>query len=328
MQKFSIYFLLCLLFWSNTFLSCGQTPNSTPQPATLTATEEKVSLTIVSGSLYGTLLLPTNKQKPTLVLIIAGSGATDRNGNNPMITNNSLKFLAEDLAKVGYASLRYDKRGIAESKAAMTKEEDLRFEDYAKDVVAWVDWLKKDNRIGKIVVLGHSEGALLGKIAVQQIKVAGFISLAGAGRPIHEVIAEQLNKQPEQLQKESKQITDSLLLGKTVSNVPFYLMSLYRPSVQPYLISWFKYKPAEEIAKISCPVAVVQGTTDTQVQLKDAQNLAAAQPKAKLVVIENMNHVLKQASSQPNENMATYSNPTLPLHPELVKQLEVFLKGL
>ncbi len=316
--------LRCYLFISVFFFAISsifaQTSNN--------FTEENLKIPQAVGELAGTLVLPNNVQKPSVVLLIAGSGATDRNGNNTFAKNNSLKMLAEALAQQGFASLRYDKRGVGESAKAMTQEEDLRFDDYVNDAEQWILLLQKDKRIGKIVVLGHSEGALIGTLAAQKAKINGYISLAGAGRPITEVITEQLAKQPEQIRKESKQIMDSLLMGHTVKNIPLYLVALYRPSVQPYLISWFRYSPATEIAKLQCPLLIIQGTKDLQVMLQDAENLHKAAPKATYTTIDNMNHVLKDIGEDANENMASYAQPDRALHVNLVPIIVQFLKKL
>src|SRR5579859_7330981 len=108
--------------------------------AITTTAEELVQLKTPSGTIYGTLLVPSAPKRMPVVLLIAGSGPTDRNGNSAMLPapNNSLKMLAEALAARNIASLRYDKRGIGESKAAMTAEKDLRFDTYVDDAVAWV----------------------------------------------------------------------------------------------------------------------------------------------------------------------------------------------
>src|SRR6476469_1360645 len=127
--------------------------------------ETPVVLHTATGDLFGTLMLPANFSKGPVALIIAGSGPTDRNGNNPVMKNESLRMLAQGLATHAIASLRYDKRGIAESKAAMKGEANLRFEDYIKDAQDWIDLLKKDKRFTKVVVIGHSEGSLIGMVA-------------------------------------------------------------------------------------------------------------------------------------------------------------------
>lgn len=104
------------------------------------------------------------------------------------------------------------------------------------------------------------------------------------------------------------------------------LLSIFRPSVQPYLISWIKYDPAIEIAKLKIPVLLIQGTTDLQVTVNDAKLLSEAKPEAKLVIIKNMNHVLKESSSDVQENSATYRNPELPLKSELIDNIFKFVR--
>jgi hypothetical protein len=286
--------------------------------------EKVISIETGIGKLEGSLLTSDVKGSNTVALIIAGSGPTDRNGNNPSMTNNALKMLAEELALVGISSLRYDKRGIGQSKAAGLKEIDLRFDHYINDARHWIDYLVTLNNFNKIIVIGHSEGSLIGMIASQQTNVDKYISLAGAGQPIDLTIRAQLKAQPPIVLKQSTPILDKLLKGKTVDNVPVFLNALFRPSIQPYMISWFKYDPRLEIAKLNKPVLIVQGDTDIQVSLTDADNLAIANNKAKKVVIKNMNHIFKQATLNRQANLLTYSQPDLPIKAELIKVISDF----
>lgn len=230
--------------------------------AALAQTEEPVTLKTETGNIEGTLLLPDAKLPVPVVLIIAGSGPTDRDGNNPMMKNNSLKMLSAELAKKGIASLRYDKRGIAQSQPAGLKEADLRFENYIQDAESWIKLLKQNKNFSKVIVIGHSEGSLIGMVASQNENVAKFISIAGIGQPADMTFREQLKAQPPFVLEQSAPILDELVKGKTVENVPQMLFSLFRPSVQPYMISWFKYDPQKEIAKLKKLVLIVQGTTD------------------------------------------------------------------
>src|SRR6202008_3030166 len=157
--------------------------------------EEAITLKTSTGEIKGTLLLPALKTKIPLVLIIAGSGPTDRNGNQSSAENNSLKLLAEELAKNGIASVRFDKRGVGESAGAFEDESALRFDTYVSDVSGWIDFLAPDKRFGKLIVAGHSEGSLLGMAAAaKSTKVSAFISIAGAGRPADEILKEQFSK--------------------------------------------------------------------------------------------------------------------------------------
>jgi uncharacterized protein len=291
--------------------------------------ESEILLKTSTGDISGTLTVPVKPKKSPVVLIIAGSGPTDRDCNSPLgIKTNAYKMLAESFAENGISTLRFDKRGIAKSKSAGPSERELSFETYINDAVEWINLLKKDKRFSNMIVLGHSEGSLIGIVAAGQAGISKLISLAGTGGPADTILRKQLKSQlPPQLMAESNAILDSLRNGKTVSKVNPVLVSLYRPSVQPYLISWIKYDPSAEIKKLKIPVLIVQGTTDIQVSVEDAKLLSAAKPDAKLLIIENMNHILKESEADRQKNIATYSNPELPLKQGLVKELVSFIKS-
>ena len=300
--------------------------------------EEAVKLETPVGNLYGTLLLPRSKRKVPVVLIIAGSGPTDRNGNSPLLkgSNNSLKLLAEGLAAQGIVSLRFDKRGIGESGKemllaaqktnTMPREEDLSFDNFIDDAVLWGQKLRGDKRFSGVTIAGHSEGSLIGMVAAQKMKADAFISIAGAGRSIGQILLEQLKPQlSPDLMKSAENILNRLAAGETVEIVPTVLHIVFRPSVQPYMISWLRYDPAKEIAKLSIPVLITQGTTDIQATMQDVKLLAAANPSAKVLLIEGMNHVLKAVSNDRDKQVASYSDPTLPVVPELVNEISRFI---
>ncbi|MCB9220174.1 MAG: alpha/beta hydrolase [Ignavibacteriales bacterium] len=289
-------------------------------------TGKNVILETSTGNLEGSLLVTPIKTKMPVALIIAGSGPTDRDGNNPMMTNNSLKLLALGLEENGIASLRYDKRGIGKSKDAGLKEIDLRFENYVDDAESWIDYLRKDSSFSEIIVIGHSEGSLIGMIAANNKKVDKYISLAGAGESANKIIRRQLASQPPTVLESSLKIISQLEKGETTEDIPQILANLFRPSVQPYIISWFKYDPLIEIAKLNIPVLIVQGTTDLQVNLDDAENLAKTNPNVKLQIIEGMNHILKEADMDRQRNIETYSNPELPLKDGLIDLIVEFIK--
>lgn len=285
-----------------------------------------IEMVVYNGadSLYGTLLLPKDVERPPVVLIISGSGPTDRNGNQFGMVNNSLRFLAQDLALKGIASVRYDKRGVGKS-TCQQAEIELLFEHFINDAACWLSELKHTNKFSNIFVAGHSEGSLIGMVAAKRGGANGFISIAGTGRRIDEVLLEQLSIYPEVMVNTSKVILDSLLMGEYVNNVSPLLYSLFRPSVQPYMISWLKYNPAEQLALLTIPVLIIQGTTDIQVQVKDAELLKEAKANAELAIIEGMNHVLKYADAERTKNLNTYSNSELPVVPEMIDVISEFI---
>lgn len=293
-------------------------------------TEDSITLTTPTGDIHGTLLIPGLENPVPVVLIIAGSGPTDRNGNQPAMKNNSLKMLAEGLCSNGIASLRFDKRGIAKSRGAIKNESELSFETYIEDVRRWVDLLKKDRRFSSVNIVGHSEGSLLGMIACEgNPNVAKYISVAGIGVSMDNTLKEQLSKQLAShpaLKDSCFLYINKLKKGETFSNVDPSLLALFRPSVQPYLISTFKYNPQEEIKKLAIPILIVQGNTDIQVNVADANLLAAANSNAKKLIIENMNHVLKNCSGKDlTEQMPTYTNPDIPIDGRLVGEIAAFV---
>lgn len=288
--------------------------------------EQIVKLKTKTGTIEGTLLAQKGKTDIPVALIIAGSGPTDRDGNNPMMKNNSLKMLATELLKSGIASLRYDKRAIGKSRNAGLKEIDLRFETYIDDAKGWIDFLKKNKRFTQIIVIGHSEGSLIGMIASHEKGVYKFISIAGIGESADKILKDQLKVQPPEVLDIALPIIDKLVKGEIVTDVNPMLYSLFRPSVQPYMISWFKYDPSKEIAKLKIPVLIVQGSTDIQVSEKDAKILAQANQKAEKRIIKGMNHIFKEAELDRLKNIQTYNQPELPIKPELIEAIVSFIK--
>ncbi len=282
-----------------------------------------VEIQVDSAHLKGTLSIPTNLKKMPVALIIAGSGPTDRDGNNQMMKNNSLKMLSDSLISRGIATLRFDKRGIGESIVNKFREDKLTVDTYINDAKHWLEFLKKEKKFTKIIVIGHSEGALIGmNIANQANK---YISLAGAGFPADEILKTQLSKQAKGIKDYSYAVLDSLKQGKTVQKINPLLYSLFRPSVQPYLISWFKHDPRLDLQALKVPILLIQGSKDIQISMADVESLHQAMPTAEMIIIENMNHVLKIISGNDlNENIQSYKNPNLSISASLVEAITRF----
>jgi uncharacterized protein len=263
-----------------------------------------------------------------VALIIAGSGPTDRNGNSVGApgTNDAYRMLAEALAQRGIASVRYDKRGVAASGAAAGSETELRFETYVQDAAAWLRLLRMDPRFSAVSVIGHSEGSLVGMLAAREAGADAFISLAGIARRASDILRDQLRPSlPPALLQANEQILQRLERGEQTDSVPTELAALYRPSVQPYVISWFRYVPGEEIARLSIPTLIVQGSTDIQVGVAEAEELARRSPSARLEIVEGMNHVLKRVSGGLAEQRPAYFDPSLPIMEELVEVTAGFI---
>jgi uncharacterized protein len=299
-------------------------------PRAILAIESDYRLETPTGVIYGTIEVAPATPSP-VVLIVAGSGPTDRNANSlgMGLHTDAYKLLASDLAQKGIASLRYDKRGIGASESAISTEKDLTFDTYVDDAAAWLRKLRADGRFTKIIVAGHSEGSLVGMIAAARAPADAFVSLEGAGRPIPAVLREQLKpKLSPELYAKADAIITSLQNGTTVADVPPDLNVLFRPSVQPYIISWFKYDPAVEITKLRVPITIVQGTADVQVTMADAQALHNAVPSSRLVVVQGMNHVLKDVPDVSSQAaiMKGYTDPSLPVDPRVVAAVATALQ--
>lgn len=303
---------------------------SLAQAASPTVLQRPINLDTDQGTLHGSLLLPRGDTPPPVVLIIAGSGPTDRDGNNPAGGRiDNLKRLALLLANEHIASVRYDKRGVAASQPATPDERDLSVERYVADAVAWGQKLKADPRFGPLIVLGHSEGALIASLAAEQAGASAVITLAGSGRPVDQVLREQLAQRlkPDDLAR-GNALIDRLQAGQTSLDVPGPLREVFRPSVQPYLISLFRQDPAAAFARLKVPALIVQGRNDVQVEVEDARRLQAAKPDAELVLVDGMNHMLRISPRDISEQRDSYNNPELPLASALGTRVVDFIHGL
>lgn len=287
-----------------------------------------IELNTPTGTLYGSLVLPKSDKPVPVVLIIAGSGPTDRNGNNTQGgRNDSLKKLAWHLAQNNIASVRFDKRGIAESRPAAPDERTLNLDQYVTDAVAWGNKLKADPRFADVFILGHSEGALIASLAAPGMDAAGVISIAGTARPVGQVLREQLqrNNMPPALLQRSFELIHALESGRTDDNVPEALHVIFRPSVQPYLISLLRYDPAKAFAALKMPALIIQGTHDIQVDVNDARLLKAAKPDADLALIDGMNHVMRIVPMDIKRQVQSYNDPNQRLSSELGDKIVRFV---
>lgn len=299
-------------------------PASFPRPYP----EEEITLEAKGVTLSGSLVTPVNDSKRVAILLIAGSGPTDRNGNSPLLpgANNSLLQLADSLAAHGIASLRYDKRGIGKSRftdnASIVNSTIM---DIAADAEALFGVLRQKG-YKRIMIAGHSEGSLIGLLIANKVKADGFISLAGAGRKAAVLLKEQTRSQfTDALFQEFTLALDSLEKGMRVTKVNPSLLNLLAPAVQPYLQSWLPLDPAALISQLSCHALIVQGTKDLQVTEADARALHTARPAAKLLLVDDMNHVLKIVKGNDRAaNINAYSDPSLALPGTLITGIVAF----
>jgi pimeloyl-ACP methyl ester carboxylesterase len=314
-----VYFFVLTIFFVITLSAHAQT-------------ETPVAYKGLSAAISGTMSMPDNASgKIPVVLIISGTGTLDRDGNSEKlnIKSNAYKLLAQDLAKSGIASLRYDKRRVGQSQMR-DKEDNLRFDDYVDDAIGLINMLKDDKRFSKIIVLGHSEGSLVGMLAVAETEGSSnaFISVEGFGRRADYLLKEQMKSQPGYMADGFNRILDSLKVGSVQKQVDISLYPYIRPSIQNYLMSWLRFDPTDELKKVRVPVMIVQGTTDLQMPVIEGDKLKHVRSSYTYALMRGMNYVLRDAPEDKEKNIATYTQPDLPLKPEFVTAVTDFVKSL
>ncbi|HWH22234.1 MAG TPA: alpha/beta fold hydrolase [Allosphingosinicella sp.] len=283
------------------------------------------------GPLKGKLIAV---ERGPVALIIPGSGPTDLDGNSPLgVTAATYRLLGEALAEQGISSVRADKRGMFSSKAAIPNANAVTMADYVGDVRSWTDVIRKETGARCVWLIGHSEGALVALLAAQQVpNLCGSILVAAPGRPVGEVLRGQLRANPANapILDDALRAIATLEKGERVDPSAMHpaLMSLFNPDVQGFLISLMAVDPAKLAAAHSKPLLIVQGESDIQVGTSDAGRLAAANPKAKLVMLPKVTHTLKEAASESREaSLATYRDSSLPVAPGVVKAIAEFIKA-
>jgi esterase/lipase len=276
-------------------------------------------------TLPGTLSYPSTKEKLPLVIFIHGSGPVDRNGNQiPMGYNAAyIQQLADSLSTHNIAFYRYDKRTSNTENLKKAIEKGMNFTDFVADAKLAFQHFKNDSRFKSIYVIGHSQGSLIGMLLAQEVALDGYISLAGPSEPISVTILKQLEKQP-QIHDKAKEHFNELKTTDTIQQVHPFLLSLFAPSQQKFIKEWDAFNPSEEIVKVTCKTLILQGDSDLQVTVEDANALHHAKPNALLAIIPNMNHVLKTVDS--STNMASYKTPNFPLSEGLLTEIINFIQ--
>lgn len=305
-------YLFAFLFSLVSFLSFSQEVNYT---------ESELA---INQHVDGTLMLPNGVSKPNIAIIIAGSGPTDRDGNQNFMKTNALKKLAIGLAKQNIASFRYDKR-IVKQIREKNIDENILFDDFVTDAKSVLIYFKNREDFNKVYCIGHSQGSLVAMLALQEFGADGLISLAGAGQPIDQVILDQINTTAPIFYEDSKRVLDSLRNGKTNPDFPLALASLFNMGVQPFMINWIQYDPRKIIKDLNMPILIINGTKDLQVSEKEAQALHEANPNSQLVILDNMNHVLVPIEGDNLENSKSYNESQRALHEDLIPTLADFI---
>ncbi|MCB0427237.1 MAG: alpha/beta hydrolase [Mangrovimonas sp.] len=283
--------------------------------------EQEISINKI---IDGTLLLPKTNSSEHLAIIIAGSGPTDRDGNQNFMKSNSLKKLAQALTRNGIATFRYDKRTVKQIKQNKI-DKNTMFDDFITDAIAVLDYFKNQGAFKDITIIGHSQGSLIGMVAAQQ-GADKFVSLAGAGQTIDEIITFQVGKSAPGLVESTKKTFDVLKTGETTTDFNPMLASIFNIELQPFIISWMAYNPQNELKKLHIPVLLINGTKDLQVTVDEANLLKEAYPDATLKIIENMNHIMFVIEGDEMENIKSYNESSREISLEVVNSITNFIK--
>lgn len=275
----------------------------------------------LNAHIDGTLLIPENNSRSKLVILIAGSGPTDRDGNQSFMKNNSLKKIAEFLSNSGIASFRYDKRIVKQIRTG-TIDDNIRFDDFVTDAKSVIEYFKPTYET--IVVAGHSQGSLVGLLALES-GASGFISLAGAGKSIDAILVDQISKTAPMFLDDTKRVLKSLKEGQTTSDFPAALGSIFNLDIQPFMMNWMQYDPAKILSEQSIPTLIINGTKDLQVGVDEAKLLDNSAQHSTLIIVENMNHVLVKIEGGDLENAKSYNESDLPIAKEVTKAMLDFI---
>jgi pimeloyl-ACP methyl ester carboxylesterase len=307
--------------------------------ATLALARPAISQTTIieapgpEGPLAGAMTGPAGADVP-VVVIIPGSGPTDRDGNNTYgIRAASYRLIAEGLAGRGIASVRIDKRGMFGSVRATAHGDAVTMDDYATDMHSWATTIRNLRGARCVWLLGHSEGGLTALAAARKPEgICGLLLASTPGRPLGDVMREQLRANPANapLLSQAEGIIADLEAGTRVEAGAMHtaLLPVFRPSVQGFLISVLALDPARLLADYKGPVLILQGLSDIQVGRVDAERLHQARPDTELVLLPKVSHALKAVASDDRAaNLETYRNPDLPLAEGVVDALARFVKG-
>ena len=305
--------------------------------------EEEV---MVTGEfpLAATLGLPDGEGPFPAVLIVAGSGNGDRDGNieKAKFFPNMYRDLAGFMGEQGFVTLRADKRGSGKSEGDFNT---TGMYDLVEDIVSLASYLDHHPKVERIILLGHSEGCTLITAANAKRPVDGLIFLAGGAESLSDALKRQRDIAREELM-EMKGLKGGLIrLTKAYNKVEKQaekfngkILATEEPVIkyqfQKINAKWYRehlhYNVFEDLEKATCPAVAINGSTDIQVTPEKAHDLGNyVKGSAESYVIEGMNHLLKENSERAsvlNVMKGYKADMGKPLHPELKEKLSHWLR--
>jgi len=296
-------------------------------------------VTFASGSLHlaGTLLLPASDGQWPAVLLIPGSGQVDRNENATKLHINAFRDIAVHLSEQGIATLRYDKRGVGASGGNFW---DTGFFDNVTDAGAALGCLRsqKEVRSDKVLLLGHSEGALTAtRLAATGVDVTGVILLAGPAQNGEDVLRWQAQQVIAGMRGFNRFVINLFHIDvrkaqkKQLDKIKKSTKNWYRVQFIAKLnAKWFRefmaYNPAGDLPKIQVPVLALTGSKDIQVDPGDLERMAGlVKAEFESHILPNITHILRAEPGQPT--LSTYKQQiTQPVDQSVLQAISEWLR--
>lgn len=275
--------------------------------------EESVTFQGAAAALGGTLVTPAGSTTRGCVLILAGSGPTDRDGNAGKIQANIYRDLAHVLGGQGFMTLRYDKRGIGESQGDYFA---AGFWDLVDDATTAVEFLRQRAATLPIILLGHSEGCIIAAAVNARQPIQGIVWLAGPCESLSVTLARQqergledLGKMPglmgaliralhlpESQRRQAKVVMDQIM----ASDLPSLRIRGAKVNAK-WIREQHAYDVTQDLPKVHCPTLAIAGSGDVQVIPEHARSVAeTVGGPAEWHIIPNMTHVLRRTTQPIN----------------------------
>jgi Lysophospholipase len=295
------------------------------------------------GNIPGSLVLPAPSEAESaggesypLALLVSSSGA-DRDGDNPSVPGKSdaLALLAAALRDRGVASWRYDARGTGAAYRLASTDAEPTLGERADDLARALRDLGSDSRYDRLVVVGHAEGILVAAAAlsrlapreVEALRLGGLAALCSSGASELELVRSYIEGGPDEEKAQGEAIIEALLAGKGYPEPDEYYADYFRPGVQAYLSSIYRFDLESSLASAPCPLLVVAGSSDMQVIEDEALLLASYRADADYRLVPGMSHTLKDVGEDEEANFNSFVDPSLPISPRLAQLLADFAKG-